>query len=108
MGCSPALGVWAIAAEEIIADAQTVESQKARTVSPLLFGGRPIPGGAEAAITKMGLSAFQNMKALSDRNDAPEKASRPFDAGFGRLHIRLGLSPGPLVEQLRIAGLDRR
>jgi 3-oxoacyl-[acyl-carrier-protein] synthase II len=40
-----------------------------------------ITGGAEAAITKMGLSAFQNMKALSDRNDAPEKASRPFDAG---------------------------
>ena len=40
-----------------------------------------ITGGAEAAITKMGLSAFQNMKALSDRNEAPEKASRPFDAG---------------------------
>jgi 3-oxoacyl-[acyl-carrier-protein] synthase II len=40
-----------------------------------------ITGGAEAAITKMGLSAFQNMKALSDRNEEPEKASRPFDAG---------------------------
>ncbi len=40
-----------------------------------------ITGGTEAAITAMGLSAFQNMKALSDRNDAPEKASRPFDMG---------------------------
>jgi 3-oxoacyl-[acyl-carrier-protein] synthase II len=29
----------------------------------------------------MGLSAFQNMKALSGRNDEPTKASRPFDAG---------------------------
>lgn len=38
-----------------------------------------VTGGTEAAITAMGLSAFQNMKALSDRNDAPEKASRPFD-----------------------------
>lgn len=38
-----------------------------------------VTGGTEAAITAMGLSAFQNMKALSDRNEAPEKASRPFD-----------------------------
>jgi 3-oxoacyl-[acyl-carrier-protein] synthase II len=39
-----------------------------------------VTGGTEAAITAMGLSAFQNMKALADRNDAPEKASRPFDS----------------------------
>lgn len=39
-----------------------------------------VTGGTEAAITAMGLSAFQNMKALSSRNEAPEKASRPFDA----------------------------
>lgn len=38
-----------------------------------------ITGGTEAAITAMGLSAFQNMKALSDRNDEPHRASRPFD-----------------------------
>jgi 3-oxoacyl-[acyl-carrier-protein] synthase II len=38
-----------------------------------------ITGGTEAAITAMGLSAFQNMRALSDRNAEPEKASRPFD-----------------------------
>jgi len=39
-----------------------------------------ITGGTEAAITQMGLSGFQNMKALSLRNDAPAEASRPFDA----------------------------
>jgi len=39
-----------------------------------------ITGGTEAALTPMGLSAFANMKALSTRNDEPEKASRPFDA----------------------------
>ena len=39
-----------------------------------------VTGGAEAAITRMGISAFQNMKALSRRNDEPTKASRPFDA----------------------------
>jgi 3-oxoacyl-[acyl-carrier-protein] synthase II len=39
-----------------------------------------ITGGTEAAMTRMGLSAFQNMRALSLRNDEPTKASRPFDA----------------------------
>ena len=38
-----------------------------------------ITGGSEAAVTPMGLSGFARMKALSTRNDAPEKASRPFD-----------------------------
>ena len=38
-----------------------------------------VTGGAEAAITRIGLSAFQNMKALSLRNDEPHRASRPFD-----------------------------
>lgn len=38
-----------------------------------------ITGGTEAAITRMGLAAFQNMKALSTRNDEPARASRPFD-----------------------------
>lgn len=39
-----------------------------------------ITGGTEAAITRMGLAAFQNMKALSTRNDDPARASRPFDS----------------------------
>jgi 3-oxoacyl-[acyl-carrier-protein] synthase II len=36
-------------------------------------------GGAEAAITNMGISGFIQIQALSKRNDEPEKASRPFD-----------------------------
>ncbi len=40
-----------------------------------------IAGGAEASIAPMGLSGFGNMKALSLRNDEPERASRPFDTG---------------------------
>lgn len=38
-----------------------------------------VSGGAEAAITPLGLAGFCSIKALSQRNDAPEKASRPFD-----------------------------
>lgn len=38
-----------------------------------------ITGGAESAITPLSIAGFGNMKALSTRNDAPEKASRPFD-----------------------------
>lgn len=37
-------------------------------------------GGAEAAITPMGIGGFNAMKALSTRNDSPLTASRPFDA----------------------------
>ena len=39
-----------------------------------------IAGGTEAAITQMGYAGFCAMKALSTRNDEPERASRPFDA----------------------------
>ncbi len=39
-----------------------------------------ITGGAEAPFTPLALAGFSNMKALSIRNDEPEKASRPFDA----------------------------
>ena len=38
-----------------------------------------IAGGAEAAITPLGVGGFAAMKALSTRNDEPERASRPFD-----------------------------
>lgn len=38
-----------------------------------------LTGGTEAAITPMGIAAFGNMKALSERNDDPPRASRPFD-----------------------------
>jgi 3-oxoacyl-[acyl-carrier-protein] synthase II len=39
-----------------------------------------LTGGAEAAITPIGMSGFANMRALSIRNDNPASASRPFDA----------------------------
>ena len=40
-----------------------------------------ICGGTEAAITPMGVGGFAAMRALSRRNDEPDKASRPFDTG---------------------------
>jgi len=39
-----------------------------------------IAGGAEAPVTRIGLAAFDSMRALSRRNHEPEHASRPFDA----------------------------
>jgi len=38
-----------------------------------------VTGGSEASILGMAIAGFQNMKALSTRNDEPERASRPFD-----------------------------
>ncbi len=47
-----------------------------------------VAGGAEATITPLGIGGFCAARALSERNDAPEKASRPFDKG------RDGFVPG--------------
>jgi 3-oxoacyl-[acyl-carrier-protein] synthase II len=38
-----------------------------------------VAGGSEAAITPIAIASFANMKALSERNDDPQTASRPFD-----------------------------
>lgn len=38
-----------------------------------------LAGGAEAVVCELGVGGFCSMRALSERNDAPEKASRPFD-----------------------------
>lgn len=38
-----------------------------------------VSGGSEAAITTLGMAGFASLKALSSRNDDPERASRPFD-----------------------------
>lgn len=54
-----------------------------------------ITGGAEAAITKVGVGGFNAMKALSERNDSPSTASRPFDAE--RDGFVLGEGAGTLV-----------
>ena len=40
-----------------------------------------LAGGAEAPINHLGLAAFGNIMALSERNDSPQTASRPFDRG---------------------------
>jgi 3-oxoacyl-[acyl-carrier-protein] synthase II len=40
-----------------------------------------VSGGAEAVVTPLSIGAFAQMRALSTRNDAPERASRPYDAG---------------------------
>ncbi len=61
-----------------------------------------IAGGAEATITPMGVGGFAAMKALSTRNDEPEKASRPFDRD--RDGFVIGEGAGILVlEELELA-----
>jgi len=59
-------------------------------------------GGSEAPITPMGLGGFNNLKALSGRNEAPEHASRPFDAQ--RDGFVIGEGAGALIlEELEFA-----
>jgi 3-oxoacyl-[acyl-carrier-protein] synthase II len=61
-----------------------------------------IAGGTEAAITPMGVGGFGAMRALSTRNDAPEKSSRPWDAG--RDGFVIGEGAGILIlEELELA-----
>jgi 3-oxoacyl-[acyl-carrier-protein] synthase II len=61
-----------------------------------------IAGGTEAAITPMGVGGFGAMRALSTRNDAPEKASRPWDSA--RDGFVIGEGAGILVlEELEFA-----
>ncbi|MDA0811482.1 MAG: beta-ketoacyl-ACP synthase II [Verrucomicrobia bacterium] len=67
-----------------------------------------VAGGAEASILPMGLAGFGNMKALSTRNDEPERASRPFD--LGRDGFVMGEGAGVVVieelEHARKRGAD--
>jgi len=59
-------------------------------------------GGSEAPITPMGLGGFDNLRALSGRNDAPEHASRPFD--MQRDGFVMGEGAGALIlEELEFA-----
>ena len=61
-----------------------------------------ICGGTEAVITPMGIGGFAAMRALSQRNDEPERASRPWDAG--RDGFVVGEGAGILVlEELEFA-----
>ncbi len=61
-----------------------------------------IAGGTEAAITEMGVGGFAAMRALSTRNDEPERASRPWDAA--RDGFVIGEGSGILIlEELEFA-----
>ncbi len=64
-----------------------------------------VAGGAEATVTPMTIAGFANMKALSTRNDSPETASRPFDAG--RDGFVLGEGAGTLILESLEHALDR-
>jgi 3-oxoacyl-[acyl-carrier-protein] synthase II len=63
----------------------------------IMFGRQDImvSGGAEAVVGALGMSGFMTMKALSRRNDEPQRASRPFD--LGRDGFVLGEGAGILV-----------
>jgi 3-oxoacyl-[acyl-carrier-protein] synthase II len=54
-----------------------------------------VTGGSEAAVTEAGIGGFNAMKALSERNDSPQTASRPFDKD--RDGFVLGEGAGALV-----------
>ncbi len=64
-----------------------------------------ITGGVEAAVTPLGISAFNAMRAISTRNDTPEEASRPFDEG--RDGFVLGEGCGILILEELTKALDR-
>lgn len=64
-----------------------------------------ITGGTEATVTKLCVAGFASMKALSERNDSPETASRPFDAT--RDGFVLGEGAGVLVLESLEAAMER-
>jgi 3-oxoacyl-[acyl-carrier-protein] synthase II len=64
-----------------------------------------IAGGTEAVVTPLAVSGFCAMKALSTRNDAPEEASRPFDAE--RDGFVMGEGAGILILEEREFALAR-
>jgi 3-oxoacyl-[acyl-carrier-protein] synthase II len=64
-----------------------------------------ITGGMESVITPTCIAGFNAMKALSTRNDAPEKASRPFDSG--RDGFVVGEGSGILILEALDFALER-
>src|SRR5437899_9467275 len=59
-----------------------------------------LAGGSEASLCEVGIASFNAIRALSTRNDQPERASRPFDAG------RDGFVPGEGAATLVLESLD--
>ena len=64
-----------------------------------------IAGGTEAVITPLGIGGFNAMKALSTRNDEPEKASRPFD--IDRDGFVMGEGSGIVILESLESAMDR-
>jgi len=64
-----------------------------------------IAGGTEAVITPLGIGGFNAMKALSTRNDEPEKASRPFD--MDRDGFIMGEGAGIMILESLETALER-
>jgi len=64
-----------------------------------------IAGGTEAVITPLGIGGFNAMKALSTRNDEPEKASRPFDVD--RDGFIMGEGSGVVILESLETAVDR-
>jgi 3-oxoacyl-[acyl-carrier-protein] synthase II len=64
-----------------------------------------IAGGTESVITPLGIGGFNAMKALSTRNDEPEKASRPFD--IDRDGFVMGEGAGIVILERLDSALDR-
>ncbi|MDR3708513.1 MAG: beta-ketoacyl-ACP synthase II [Capsulimonadaceae bacterium] len=64
-----------------------------------------VAGGAEAAITPMAMAGFSNMRAMSRRNDDPQRASRPFDRD--RDGFILGEGAGVIVLEARDNAMAR-
>lgn len=64
-----------------------------------------IAGGTESVITPLGIGGFNAMKALSTRNDEPEKASRPFDVD--RDGFVMGEGAGMVILESLESAMDR-
>lgn len=64
-----------------------------------------VAGGSEAALTRLGLSGFASMRALSKRNDSPAEASRPFD--IDRDGFVMSEGSGVMVLEERDAAMAR-
>jgi 3-oxoacyl-[acyl-carrier-protein] synthase II len=69
------------------------------------FADAMICGGSEAVITPLGIAGFASMKALSTRNEEPEKASRPFDKD--RDGFVMGEGSGILILEEMESALNR-
>lgn len=64
-----------------------------------------VAGGTEAPVTRIGISGFNSMKAMSTRNDSPETASRPFDTD--RDGFVLGEGAGIFILESLDSALER-